>query len=132
MSLYDELHNRGIVKQVTSPALKTAMDAGPITLYCGFDPTSDSLHVGSLLPLLTLKRFQQAGHKAIAVAGGATGMIGDPSFKAQERSLLTEELLAKNLRGTKAPTPRASSTTTTGSASSAMCISCATSASTSQ
>jgi len=99
MNLYDELQARGIIKQVTSPALKTAMDAGSVTLYCGFDPTSDSLHVGSLLPLLTLKRFQQAGHKAIAVAGGATGMIGDPSFKAQERSLLTEELLAKNLRG---------------------------------
>ena len=99
MSLYDELHARGIIKQLTNPALKTAMDSGPVTLYCGFDPTSDSLHVGSLLPLLTLKRFQLAGHSVIALAGGATGMIGDPSFKAQERSLLTEELLAKNLRG---------------------------------
>ncbi|MBC7983937.1 MAG: tyrosine--tRNA ligase [Candidatus Obscuribacterales bacterium] len=99
MSLYNELDARGILKQVTSPKLKEAMDAGAITLYAGFDPTSDSLHVGSLLPLLTLKRFQQAGHKVIAVVGGATGMIGDPSFKAQERSLLTEEHLAKNLRG---------------------------------
>ena len=99
MTLYDELEARGILKQVTSPKLKIAMDAGPITLYCGFDPTSDSLHVGSLLPLLTLKRFQQAGHKVIAVVGGATGMIGDPSFKAQERSLLTEETLTKNLLG---------------------------------
>ena len=99
MNLYDELQARGIIKQVTSPKLQEAMQAGPITLYCGFDPTSDSLHVGSLLPLLTLKRFQQAGHKVIAVAGGATGMIGDPSFKAQERSLLTEDLLATNLRG---------------------------------
>jgi len=99
MTLYKELESRGVLKQVTSPKLQDAMNAGPITLYCGFDPTSDSLHVGSLLPLLTLKRFQQAGHKVIAVVGGATGMIGDPSFKAQERSLLTEEILAKNLRG---------------------------------
>jgi len=99
MNFYDELQARGIINQVTSPKLREAMQAGAITLYCGFDPTSDSLHVGSLLPLLTLKRFQQAGHKVIALAGGATGMIGDPSFKAQERVLLTEELLAKNLRG---------------------------------
>ena len=99
MQLYDELQARGVIKQVTHAKLRDAMQGGSITLYCGFDPTSDSLHVGSLLPLLTLKRFQQAGHKVIAVAGGATGMIGDPSFKAQERSLLTEELLQKNLRG---------------------------------
>jgi tyrosyl-tRNA synthetase len=99
MNLYQELESRGVLKQVTSPKLQDAMNAGPITLYCGFDPTSDSLHVGSLLPLLTLKRFQQAGHKVIGVVGGATGMIGDPSFKAQERSLLTEETLQKNLRG---------------------------------
>jgi tyrosyl-tRNA synthetase len=99
MALYQELEARGIIKQVTSPKLRDALHDGPVTLYCGFDPTSDSLHVGSLLPLLTLRRFQLAGHKVIAVAGGATGMIGDPSFKAQERSLLTEELLGKNLRG---------------------------------
>ena len=99
MNLYDELSARGIIKQVTSPKLRDALGAGSITLYCGFDPTSDSLHVGSLLPLLTLRRFQLSGHKVIAVAGGATGMIGDPSFKAQERALLTEEMLAANLRG---------------------------------
>jgi tyrosyl-tRNA synthetase len=99
MALYDELQARGVIKQVTSPKLKEAMDSGRIALYCGFDPTSDSLHVGSLLPLLTLKRFQQAGHQVIALAGGATGMIGDPSFKAQERALLTEDLLNQNLRG---------------------------------
>jgi tyrosyl-tRNA synthetase len=101
MTLYEELEARGLLKQVTSPKLKDAMSAGPITLYCGFDPTSDSMHVGNLLPLSLLKRFQLAGHNVIALAGGATGMIGDPSFKAQERSLLTEELLAKNLRGIK-------------------------------
>jgi tyrosyl-tRNA synthetase len=99
MTLFEELSARGIVKAVTSPKLEAALNAGPLTLYCGFDPTSDSLHVGSLLPLLTLRRFQRAGHKVIAVVGGATGMIGDPSFKAQERALLTEELLAKNLAG---------------------------------
>jgi tyrosyl-tRNA synthetase len=99
MTLFEELEARGILKQVTSPKLKDALSSGSVTLYCGFDPTSDTLHVGSLLPLLTLKRFQIAGHKVIAVVGGATGMIGDPSFKAQERSLLTEDLLAKNLKG---------------------------------
>ncbi len=99
MTLYDELQARGVIKQVTSPKLKEAMDSGRVTLYAGFDPTSDSLHVGSLLPLLTLKRFQAVGHQVIALAGGATGMIGDPSFKAQERALLTEDLLIKNLRG---------------------------------
>jgi tyrosyl-tRNA synthetase len=102
MNLFDELQARGIIKQVTSPKLRDAMIAGPVTLYAGFDPTSDSLHVGSLLPLLTLRRFQLSGHKVIAIAGGATGMIGDPSFKAQERSLLTEDRLAANLRGISA------------------------------
>lgn len=99
MSLYAELEARGILKQVTNPALQSVMKAGPITLYCGFDPTSDTLHVGSLLPLLTLRRFQQAGHRVIALVGGATGMIGDPSFKTQERSLLTPAQLEHNLRG---------------------------------
>jgi tyrosyl-tRNA synthetase len=99
MSLYAELEARGIVKQVTDPALAGAMAKGKMTLYCGFDPTADSLHVGSLLPLISLRRFQQAGHHVIAVVGGATGMIGDPSGKTQERSLLTDEVLQKNLTG---------------------------------
>jgi tyrosyl-tRNA synthetase len=68
-------------------------------LYCGFDPTADSLHVGSLLPLLALRRFQLAGHKVIALVGGATGMVGDPSFKSQERPLLDEAQLQRNLAG---------------------------------
>ena len=71
------------------------------TLYCGFDPTSDSLHVGSLVPLLALRRFQMAGHRPIAVAGGATGSIGDPSGKNQERQLLTPETLEANIAGVK-------------------------------
>jgi tyrosyl-tRNA synthetase len=71
--------------------------AGPITLYCGFDPTADSLHVGNLVPLLALRRFQLAGHHPIALAGGATGLIGDPSGKSAERQLLTRELLNHNI-----------------------------------
>ena len=98
-NLYRDLESRGILKQVTSPDLEKRLQERPLTLYCGFDPTSDSLHVGSLLPLLTLRRFQKAGHRVIAVAGGATGMIGDPSGKSQERSLLNRETLAHNLRG---------------------------------
>jgi tyrosyl-tRNA synthetase len=99
MSLFQDLQFRGIVKQVTDPELEQSLAAGPMTLYCGFDPTADSLHVGSLLPLLTLRRFQLAGHKVIALVGGATGMVGDPSFKAQERPLLTEEQLQRNVAG---------------------------------
>lgn len=99
MSFFQDLQFRGIVKQVTDPELEQALAAGPMTLYIGFDPTADSLHVGSLLPLMLLRRFQLAGHKVVALVGGATGMIGDPSFKAQERSLLNEEQLRHNLAG---------------------------------
>ena len=99
MNLYKELQAREILNQVTDPSLEAALAKGSLTLYAGFDPTSDSLHVGSLLPLLTLRRFQMAGHKPIAVVGGATGMIGDPSGKTQERQLLTNEILEKNLAG---------------------------------
>src|SRR4051812_48286974 len=98
-NLYEDLEYRGILKQVTDPALKTALSQEKLTLYAGFDPTSDSLHVGSLLPLLTLKRFQMAGHRVIAVAGGATGMIGDPSGKSAERSLLNDAQIEHNLNG---------------------------------
>jgi tyrosyl-tRNA synthetase len=97
-NLFEDLKWRGIVKDMTSPLLKDALEK-PLTLYCGFDPTSDSLHLGSLLPLLTMRRFQLAGHHPIAVVGGATGMIGDPSGKSQERSLLSEADLKKNLAG---------------------------------
>lgn len=97
--LFKDLEYRGLIKQVTDPGLKAELAKGPLTLYCGFDPTADSLHLGSLLPLLTLRRFQQAGHRVIAVVGGATGQIGDPSFKAQERNLLTLETIAQNLKG---------------------------------
>lgn len=98
-SLFTDLKDRGILYQITHEALEKRLASGPITLYCGFDPTSDSLHAGNLLPLLTLRRFQQAGHKPILVLGGATGMIGDPSGKSSERSLQTEEQVEKNLKG---------------------------------
>ncbi len=89
-SLWDDLQSRGLVAQTTHPeALQQALNKESITLYCGFDPSADSLHVGSLIPLITLQRFQRAGHHVIALLGGATGLIGDPSFKAQERSLNT-------------------------------------------
>jgi tyrosyl-tRNA synthetase len=70
------------------------LESGSRTVYCGFDPTADSLHIGSLVPLLALRRFQLAGHKPIALVGGATGLIGDPSFKAEERKLNTPDVVA--------------------------------------
>ncbi len=87
-TLLQDLNARGLIAQMTSEEeLEKHLAEGSVTLYCGFDPTADSLHIGSLVPLLALKRFQQAGHKPLALVGGATGLIGDPSFKAQERKL---------------------------------------------
>lgn len=94
-ALLTNLKNRGLIQQTTDiEALSHALDVGPLTLYCGFDPTADSLHVGHLLPLLVLRRFQKAGHRPIALIGGATGLIGDPSFKNKERILNSEETVA--------------------------------------
>lgn len=87
-----QLQARGLVTQCSAEDLSAHLDSGCRTLYCGFDPTADSLHIGSLVPLLALKRFQQAGHRPIALAGGATGMIGDPSFKSKERKLNSAEV----------------------------------------
>lgn len=94
MALLEDLNRRGLINQATGDGELTQHLSESRTLYCGFDPTADSLHIGSLVPLLTLKRFQMAGHKPIALVGGATGLIGDPSFKAQERSLNTPEVIA--------------------------------------
>ena len=95
MGLFEDLKVRGLVFQTTGDETFEAWLAEkPRTLYCGFDPTADSLHIGSLVPLLTLKRFQLAGHTPIALVGGATGLIGDPSFKAQERALKTPDVVA--------------------------------------
>lgn len=93
-SLLEDLKSRGLVAQMTSEEQLVEHLKSPRTLYCGFDPTADSLHIGSLVPLITLKRFQDAGHKPLALVGGATGLIGDPSFKAQERKLNTPEVVA--------------------------------------
>ena len=98
MNIYEELEWRGLIADCTDPAeLTRRLNAGPITLYCGFDPTAESLHVGNLVPLLALRRFQLFGHHPIALAGGATGSIGDPSGKSAERQLLTPEVLAANI-----------------------------------
>ncbi len=99
MSLFDELSWRGFINQVTHPELAEKLERESMTLYCGFDPTADSLHIGSLLPIMGLVHFQRAGHKPLALVGGATGLIGDPSFKAQERQLLTKEQVQINLQG---------------------------------
>ena len=101
MSILDELQWRGLVADCTDTAELTKRLAAPTTLYCGFDPTADSLHVGNLVPLLALRRFQLLGHHPIAVAGGATGSIGDPSGKTAERQLLTKELLDHNIASVK-------------------------------
>jgi tyrosyl-tRNA synthetase len=93
--LLPELEARGLVAQMTGEnGLSEYLSERSRTLYCGFDPTADSLHIGHLVPLLALRRFQQAGHKPIALVGGATGLIGDPSFKAQERQLNTADVVA--------------------------------------
>lgn len=90
-----ELEDRGLVDHMTGgEELRAYLADGSRTLYCGFDPTADSLHIGSLVPLLMLKRFQMAGHRPLALVGGATGLIGDPSFKAQERKLNTADTVA--------------------------------------
>ena len=102
MDLIDDLQWRGLLADCTdTDALRKRLADGPIVLYCGFDPTGDSLHVGHLMGQLTLRRFQRAGHHPLALAGGATGMIGDPSGKSAERNLLTREQLAHNVAAIK-------------------------------
>jgi tyrosyl-tRNA synthetase len=91
-NLLADLQARGLVNQIAGDGLEQHLSV-PRTLYCGFDPTADSLHIGSLVPLLVLKRFQLAGHKPILLVGGATGLIGDPSFKAEERKLNTPDVV---------------------------------------
>ena len=101
MNLIEELRWRGMIHDImpgTEDQLNKEMTAG----YIGFDPTADSLHIGSLVPILLLVHLQKAGHKPIALVGGATGMIGDPSGKSEERNLLNEDVLQKNVAGVKA------------------------------
>jgi tyrosyl-tRNA synthetase len=102
MSIFEELRWRGLVADCTDgEELTKRLATGPLTLYCGFDPTADSLHVGNLVPLLALRRFQLNGHHPIALAGGATGLIGDPSGKTAERQLITRDLLDHNIAKVK-------------------------------
>jgi tyrosyl-tRNA synthetase len=111
MDIFEDLKWRGLLSDYTRFAenehseraaqLPDLLKSRPVTLYCGFDPTADSLHVGSLVPLIALRRFQLAGHHPIAVAGGATGSIGDPSGKTQERQLLNAEAIAANVEAIK-------------------------------
>ena len=92
--LIQDLSWRGMVQQMTAEdEFKDHLAEGMKVVYCGFDPTADSLHIGSLVPLLALKRFQEFGHKPIALVGGATGLVGDPSFKASERQLNSEDVV---------------------------------------
>src|SRR5919112_5789635 len=97
-NLVDELQWRGMVYDATE-GLKALLAAERVTAYIGFDPTADSLHVGSLLTVMGLARLQRLGHSPIAIVGGGTGMIGDPSGKSQERSLLSTEQIEANLAG---------------------------------
>jgi tyrosyl-tRNA synthetase len=108
MPLIDELDARGLVADVTDRAALAELlrDAAPVSAYAGYDPTSPSLHVGNLVPTILLKRLQLAGHRPIVVVGGATGMIGDPSGKSEERNLLDEQTLATNVAGIRAQLAR--------------------------
>ncbi len=98
MKLIDELKARGLVEALTDPEIETALEK-PMTVYCGFDPSARSLQAGNLVSIMVLRRFQQAGHKVIALVGGATGLIGDPSGKSAERNMLTVEQVEENKRG---------------------------------
>ena len=100
MNLIEELRWRGLIQDIM-PGTEDQLLKETTSGYVGFDPTADSLHIGSLVPILLLVHMQKAGHKPIALVGGATGMVGDPSGKSQERNLLSEEVLQRNLEGVK-------------------------------
>ena len=100
INFIEELKWRGMVHDVM-PGTEEQLAKELTTGYVGFDPTADSLHVGSLIPIMLLVHLQRAGHRPVALVGGATGMVGDPSHKADERKLLDEESLQKNINGIK-------------------------------
>ena len=103
MALLDELDDRGLVADVTNrQQLGDLLAAGCVPVYAGYDPTASSLHVGHLIPTMLLKRFQLAGHRPIVVVGGATGMVGDPSGRSEERNLLDDATVATNVAGIRA------------------------------
>src|SRR5699024_6979101 len=102
VDILDDLEARGLVQSTTDrEGLEEHLTKQQVTLYCGFDPTADSLHIGHLLPVTMLKRFQKAGHRPIALIGGGTGMIGDPSGRSSERSLNSEEVVHGFAEGIK-------------------------------
>ncbi len=102
MGLFEELQWRRLVHDFTDPMVPERLEAGGLTAYIGFDPSADSLHIGNLLQMCNLRRLQEGGHRVIALAGGATGMIGDPGGKSEERNLLAADELARNLAGIRA------------------------------
>ena len=106
MSLFADLTARGLIEQCSDPDLAANLDGGGLSAYAGFDPTAPSLHLGSLMPILGLMRLQRAGHRPIALVGGATGMIGDPSGKSEERRLLSAEDIAENCAGIRSQLER--------------------------
>jgi len=97
-NIIDILSERGFIDAITDEALRNAANS-PLKVYSGFDPTADSLHLGSMVPLMGLAWFQRCGHTPVAIVGGATGMIGDPSGKSAERQLLDEPAIKKNIVG---------------------------------
>lgn len=105
--LMDDLRWRGLLYQQTDEqGLEKLLDEKKVTLYCGVDPTADSMHIGHIVPMLTLRRFQMHGHKPTLLVGGATGMIGDPSGRSEERVLQTPEQVEQNVRGIRAQLER--------------------------
>lgn len=93
------LRSRGLVQDVTSPELEAAAARESLLVYCGFDPTAESLHLGNLLGIIVLSWFQRCGHRPVALLGGATGRVGDPSGKSAERPVMSEAVIEKNTRG---------------------------------
>ncbi|NQZ69146.1 MAG: tyrosine--tRNA ligase [Lentisphaeria bacterium] len=100
-TLFDRLKERGFIEAVTDEKLPDYLEEKPFTVYVGFDPTADSLHLGHLLPIMAMHWFQQAGHRVLLLVGGATGMVGDPSGRSDERNLLTKEEIDENVRKVK-------------------------------
>ena len=101
ISAFDTLNERGFIEQCSDKGIESSLQNENVTLYVGFDPTADSLHLGHLVPLIAMAHLQRAGHQVLAIVGGATGMVGDPSGKSQERKLLTPEQVAHNVASIK-------------------------------
>lgn len=106
-AIIDDLKARGLVHDTTDEAaLRARLDEGPITLYHGIDPSAPSLHLGNLIGILVLRRFQDHGHEPIALVGGSTGMVGDPGGRSEERNLLDADTLAANVAGIRSQVER--------------------------